>query len=73
MFFVAHSYGGLAFVELVSMPSSLPSFLRSFTDFQNSFLLSSSNSSLGIALTSVHIQFSEVFFESGRSFHEPLS
>lgn len=47
VFFVAHSYGGLAFVELVSMPFSLPSFLRSSTDFQSSLLLSSSNSSLG--------------------------
>lgn len=36
VFFVAHSYGGLAFVELVSVTSPLPSFLKSVTDFLNS-------------------------------------
>lgn len=33
VFFVAHSYGGLAFVELVSVNSALPSFLKTITDF----------------------------------------
>ncbi|NXJ95726.1 F172A protein, partial [Corythaixoides concolor] len=39
VFFVAHSYGGLAFVELVSVTSPLPSFLNFLADRKIACLL----------------------------------
>lgn len=72
VFFVAHSYGGLAFVELVSMPFSLPSFPEVFHRFSKFFVIIFFKQQFRNSLTSVHIQVYEVFFESGRSLHRPL-
>lgn len=68
VFFVAHSYGGLAFVELVSVNSQLLSFLETITDF---YILCDHliESSQVETTASGHVQVGQDFFAARRSLH----